>query len=52
MKNKFIQTLSALILPISFIGFLSFLNIGSLNKYELGGIPVTGIALLRTYLAL
>lgn len=55
MKNKFIQTLSALILPISFIVILFFLNVVSfisLNKYELGGIVVTGIALFLTYLAL
>ncbi len=55
MKDKFIQALTALILPISFIGILFVLNtvpIASISKYGLGGIIVTGIALLITYFAL
>jgi membrane protease YdiL (CAAX protease family) len=55
MKTTFIRALSALILPLSFIGILFILNTMSaltLNKYELGGILVTIIALFITYLAL
>ncbi|TMM57962.1 CPBP family intramembrane metalloprotease [Maribacter algarum] len=55
MKNQFIQTTSALILPISFMGILfllSAVSIGLPDKYELGGVMVTGIALFMTFLVL
>ena len=54
MKTKFIQILAALILPISFIIILILLNafpLVSISKYGLGGILMTGIALLLTYAA-
>lgn len=55
MKNKFIQTLSALILPISFIIILIILNafpMPVLSIYGFGAIFVTSIAILITYLFL
>ena len=55
MKNKFIQTLSALILPISFIVILTILNafpMPLLSIYGFGAILVTGIAIFITYLTL
>jgi membrane protease YdiL (CAAX protease family) len=54
MKTKFIQICYALILPIAFILILILLNIAPLplmSKYSFGGIVVTVIALLLTYLA-
>ncbi len=54
MKTKFIQILSALILPTSFIVILIGLNaipLVSVSKYGLGGILITGVALLLTYVA-
>ncbi len=55
MKTKFIQAFAALILPISFIGILFILNtiqIIPLSKYGLGGLMLTCIALLITFIAL
>ena len=55
MKTKFIQILSALMLPISFVLILIGLNIipvFSISKYGLGGILITGVALLLTYVAI
>jgi len=55
MKSKFIQTLYALILPISFIVVLFILTTFSLltlDKYGLGGIVVTFFAITITYVAL
>ncbi|RKE90883.1 CPBP family intramembrane glutamic endopeptidase [Ichthyenterobacterium magnum] len=53
MKTKFMQILAALILPISFIIILIILNavpITSISKYGLGGLLMTVIALLLTYI--
>lgn len=55
MKNKIIQILSALILPLIFIGILIILNgfpMMSISKYGLGGILLTIVALLITYAAI
>lgn len=55
MKNKFIQTLSALILPISFILILVLLNtipLTNINKYGTGSIIITIIAIIITFIAL
>lgn len=55
MKTKFIQTFAALVLPVSFIGVLFILNtmsILTLGKYGLGGIVITLVAILITFLAL
>lgn len=55
MKNKFIKALSALILPIGFIGVLFILNtlpLVPISQYGLGSILITGLALLMTYWAL
>tara|TARA_R110001632_G_scaffold83349_3_gene184556 strand:+ start:7331 stop:8152 length:822 start_codon:yes stop_codon:yes gene_type:complete len=55
MKNKLIQALAAIVLPISFILILFVLtttNIIPISKYGLGGTIVTGIALFITFIAL
>ncbi len=55
MKTKFIQVLVALILPISFIIILVGLNaipMPPISKYGLGGILLTAIAFLLTYLVI
>lgn len=55
MKNKFIQTFYALILPISFILILVLLNtvpLTNISKYGSRGILVTIISLVITFIAL
>ena len=55
MKNKFIQALTALILPIGFIIFLMILNmvpIASIDKYGFGSIFILSIAFLFSYIYL
>ncbi|MDG1529027.1 MAG: CPBP family intramembrane metalloprotease [Polaribacter sp.] len=55
MKNKFIQTLSALLLPISFILILFLLitiPLQKISKYGSGGVIITIIALIITFIAL
>lgn len=55
MKTKFIQTLYALLLPLSFIGILIILNsipMIPLGRYEFGGIVLSGVSILLTFLAL
>ncbi len=55
MKNKFIQAVTALILPVGFILFLIILNIvplASFDKYGFGSILVLSIAILFSYIYL
>ena len=55
MKNKIIQTASALLLPISFILILFLLNtvpVTNISKYDSGGIIVTIIAFIITFIAI
>ncbi len=52
MKTQFRQTLAAIVIPVSFIGILFLLNTMPLSKYGFGGIIVTFIAILITYIAL
>ncbi len=54
MKTRFIQACYALILPIIFIAILILLNavpLNALNKYSFGGVLITIIALLITFVA-
>ncbi len=54
MKTKFMQILSALMLPISFIMILMILNalpFIPLSRYGFGGVLLTAVALSLTYIA-
>lgn len=55
MNHTFVKILSALLLPISFIVVLmlsNFIPLTPIDKYGLGSIIITGIALIMTYLVL
>lgn len=55
MKNKFIQALTALILPVGFIIFLIILNMAPMvpiDKYGFGSIFILSVAILFSYIYL